>query len=119
MQRAHPVGQSFHLPGESVDNGAHWRGAGGEISSQEEALGERLRDQLGGTGYRPADRQAAAGPLGGERQSKTSAKTRRESEEPFTLIEKKYMYALLKHIKSTSKYKMNQMYNLYFHVVKN
>lgn len=72
---AHPGGPSFHPPGESADNGARWMEAGGEISSPTEALGETLRDQLGGTSYRPADRQAAAGPLGGERQP--SSTTRR------------------------------------------
>lgn len=40
--------------------------AGGEISSPAGAQGVRLRDQQGGTGYKPADRQDAAGPLGGE-----------------------------------------------------
>lgn len=67
VQSTHPVGQSFHLPVESVDNGARWREVAGEISSPVEALGERPRDQLGGIGYRPVDRQAAAGPLEGRK----------------------------------------------------
>lgn len=88
VQKAHPVGQSFHLPGESVGNGARWREAGGEISSPVEAPGGRLRDRLGGKDYRPADRQAAAGPLGGEIEPKTWEWRREEFMDPFPRMEK-------------------------------
>ena len=87
VQRSHPVGRSFHLPGESAGNGAHWTEAGGEISSPVEAPGGRLRDRLGGTNYRPADTQAAAGPLGGEIEPKTWGKRREQSMDSFLKME--------------------------------
>lgn len=71
VKRAHPAGRSFHLPGESVGNGARWTEGGGEISAPAEVRGGRLKDQRGGTDYKPADRQVVAGPLGGEMKPET------------------------------------------------
>lgn len=100
MQRAHPVGRSFRLPGESVGIGARWREAGGEISAPAEAPVERLRDRLGGTGCRPADRQAAAEPLGGGSEPKTWARTgKNQRTHPSSIL--KIICSLDKHTKHT------------------
>lgn len=74
-QSTHPAGQSFRLQGETAGSGARWREAGGEISSLAAAPGGKPRDRLGGRGYRPADRQAAAGQLPRE-QSKMRQEVR-------------------------------------------